>query len=342
MSGTCTLKPHEFKGQTPNTSIAEQAAEWVLALDDLSKEEYQLKKREFEAWKKADPKHAVAAAKVEGFVSQISQLNDQAPLGNERAIKALDASLKHAVNRHRKQVTKALLTLILIAGLPAAVMLQSYPLSHLNADKIASAGQWQEHILADGSRITLSGKTAIDIDFTSEQRTIHLLSGEVFVDVAPDSNRPFIVTTINGSVEALGTRFVVNQGQTTRLNMFESKVLATPANNKQAALVIKAGERTQISATGLSSLGYFDPELMESNWHRRQLVVQGWPLDQVLTELNRYHKGHIHFEAEQLQMIKVSAVLPLDKPDAALGLLAENVGLKIRNISPWLVLIDKN
>ncbi|PCJ30235.1 MAG: hypothetical protein COA90_09985 [Gammaproteobacteria bacterium] len=327
--------------------IAEQAADWQLLLDECEPSQIAAKQLEFDAWQQVDPRHALAAERVAQFIGQISNLkHDPQQPPPKAARKALEASLNNARGRNNK-LTAGLLGLLLLISVPAAITLQHYPLGHLNADMIATSGQWQSHTLSDGSQITLAGTTAVDLDFNSKQRLLTLHHGEIYVDVAADVERPFIVKTQYGAIQALGTQFIVNHhGEyKTRLSMIESKVRVTPSTITSHTIqpVVKAGEQIQLTIQGISPITPIDIEMQQNRWQQHQLLVQGWSLADVLAELNRFHPGYIHFNAAQLQDIKVSAVLPLDKPDQALELLASNFPtIKLQTITHWLVIVKKS
>ncbi len=82
------------------------------------------------------------------------------------------------------------------------------------ADYRTAVGERREWTLADGSRITLNTNTAVDVLFDSQQRLIRLREGEILVQTATDNSplaRPFLVSTAQGHMQALGTRFIVRQ-----------------------------------------------------------------------------------------------------------------------------------
>ena len=352
---------HRNNQRASMQSIAEQAAQWQLFLDECPPEEQAQNRKKFTAWQQLDSRHALAAERVESFIKQVAILKQpsQQQAGNQiyhqqtimPARKALQASFNQATQRKGKTIATTLLSLSLLISLPAAITLQKYPLSHLNADVIATSGEWQSHTLGDGSKITLAGKGAIDIDLNAEQRVVTLYHGEIYIDVAADANRPFIVKTQYGAIQALGTRFIVNhRGEyQTQLTMLESKVKVFSVKGsatKNAVLddsvspIISAGEQIKLNNSGLSNITTIDTTMQENRWQHHQLLVHNWSLSEVLTELNRFHTSYIHFDAASLQHIKVSAVLPLDKPDQALALLNANFStIEVSQFTPWLTVV---
>ena len=259
-------------------------------------------------------------------------------------------------------------------GVPAWLALQHYSAAYLLADIRVAGGEWRSRTLADGSRITLNGGSAVNVRFDGARRVMELVQGEVLVDVARDPHRPFDVETAQGSMRALGTRFVVTRdGDATVLSMLESRVAvravqktrtaraaetdhAGAAGQARSALpgtragqtlagaapaVVVAGERVRIDAAGVGPVENVDPAAISDAWRLHQLVVDNQPLSNVLDQLDRQRPGRIVFNRAALAGIRVSAVLPLDDTDRALDLLLTNFPqLRIRTVSPYLVLVD--
>ncbi len=327
---------------SPTSNIAEQAAEWILALEEGDAEQQLRTRQAFQRWQAADPRHAQAADTAQAFINKLAGLKPDSIPARNTLNNALNANA-HQQTTKRKPLSATLSGLALVLLVPLLLVLKLFPLAHLTADLQVRTGEWRNHTLPDGSSITLSGKSAVNIHFDETRRELQLLSGEIFVDVAQDTQRPFVVTTGFGQIEALGTRFIVNQTPTqTRLTMIESRVNVTSSRTPQAsATIVKAGEQIHLDAHGLSAIEQINPAMREQSWHKQQLVVRGWPVADVLRELARYHPAYFYIDETTLPAISVSAVLPLDKPDEALQLLTSSFpAIRVRTLTPWLVLVD--
>lgn len=308
-----------------SSDLDQQAANWVIRLNEgnLSEREQQ----QFERWKAADPQHGAAFERLQGFVGRLQALRpQQAPV---------QAALEAARVRRRNPAGRVLLGLLV--ALPVALALRAYPPSYLLADQRTAPAQWQQVKLEDGSQLTLSGNSAVDLTFNGQQRQVRLLRGEILVQVAHDATRPFTVVTEDGQMRALGTRFTVKrEAPGTLLSMLESTVAATAANQPDDVQV-RAGEQARITPDAVKRLGRIDPRATDDAWKHHQLVVQDRPLPEVLDELARQYGGHVQFNRQQLADLRVSAVLPLDNPRRALQLIADGLPVRIRSFSPlWL------
>ncbi|HYD65506.1 FecR family protein [Azospirillum sp.] len=323
-------------------AIAEQAARWVVALtadDAAAREKARIG---FERWRQADRRHAEAAARMEHLVEQMQRMRADGTTRPARA--ALSAAFTDG-RRGRARRMGAALALVLAFGLPGWLAVQAYPLSYLTAALTADArtgtGEWATRTLADDTRLTLGSGSAVDLRFDESRRTVELLRGEILVDVAPDAARPFMVETPHGRMRALGTRFaVVREADVTVLTVLESKVAVEPPSSP-AGPIVQAGQRVRLTAAGPGPVTAVDVRSVEGAWRFRQLVVQGEPLPDVLDRLSRHRRGLIRYDRAALEAIKVSAVLPLDDTDRALSLLAASFpAIRVRTLTPWLVLVD--
>lgn len=318
--------------------LAEQAAHWIVQLTDGDESERARARTDFAAWKNADPRHAAAAASMEGLLGNIEQVRAQS---GRSARHALGAAFNRHLKRNKTKQLGTAVALMLAVILPAWLGLRAYPQAYWLADLHTGTGQWETHTLTDGTRVTLNSASAIDLHYNAQNRIIELVQGEVLVDVAKDAARPFIVKTRHGDIRALGTRFSVRDGDTgTELNMLESRVSVRSAATGEAATV-DANQRIRISTAGIGAIESIDGNSIDNAWKHHQLIINHRPLAEVLDELARYRPGHIQFDAAELNGITVSVVLPLDDTQRALQLL--NISfpqLRIRTITPYFVRVD--
>lgn len=326
--------------------LAEQAAEWIVRLSDDDEAERARACAEFEAWKRADPRHAVAARDMERLIAQVQTVAGNTVAGARPARAALDAVLSHGARRQRAKLLGTTLAVAFLLAAPAWLALRTWPVAYLAADVRTGTGEWDVRTLSDGTRITLSSASAVNLRYDARRRAVELVRGEILVDVAHDAVRPFLVETVHGDIRALGTRFVVDrQDDVTVLDMLESRVRVQTAAQRAAgasdATIVTAGQRMRITADAVGAVEAIDPRVIADAWQHHQLVVSDRPLAEVLDELGRHRPGYLHYNRAQVDSIRVSAVLPLDDTDRALQLLlASFPDLRIRAVTSWLVLVD--
>lgn len=321
--------------------ITEAAAEWIVLLTVDNQNEREQARVAFEEWKKVDPRHAAAASSIHGFIGKID--------GIKSVGKPASAVLHTVLSAHRKKKSRpsvAVLTLLCALILPLWFALTIFPPATLMADMRANPGQWETHRLADGTELILNSGSAVNLHFSQHSRTLELVRGEIMVDVARDPDRPFLVETPQGSIRALGTRFVVHRdNDVTILSMIESKVAVQTRRqiiekSANSTLVI-AGQSVRIGNERIDDEQVIDPDSLANAWKHHQLVVNDKPLSDVLEEIGRHRRGYLHYDRESLKNIRVSAVLPMNDTGLALQLLQNNFSsLRVRMVTPYLVFVD--
>jgi len=308
----------------PHHEIIAQAADWLALLhgDQVNTADRQA----FIAWRNADPRHVLAVARMESLLGSFDELP---PVP---ARKAMDSAF---AGEERKPSSRGLQALALLGVLLCSWGgVQQAPL--WMADQRTGVGEHREVVLSDGSRVQLNSNSALDVQFDGRQRLIRLRRGEVWVEVAKDPQRPFVVRTAQGTVTALGTRFLVREtaDDTTRVSVLESAVAAS-ANNGSATKVA-AGQQTTLSDGQVQApqpIGNADP----SAWTRGLLKVDDQPLSEVLQALGSYRHGLLRFDPQALEGMRVSGVFRLDDTDAALATLADNLPIKVEHFTDYLV-----
>lgn len=329
--------------------VSQAAAEWIVMLTADDEAEREQARRDFLAWKRADPRHEAAAAGMEDLIARLQSVNGGAGGDGRPARAALRAAFPARRSRARHLGTA--LALACALALPAGLWLQARPPAYLMADLRTDTGQWATHTLPDGSRITLDGGSAVNLRYGAGQRVVELVRGAILVDVARDASRPFLVETRDGSIRALGTRFEVDKAlpDATVLSMLESRVVVRPGRapvradegHGPGSVQVGAGQRVRITPAGVGPVERVDAQGIADAWARHQLVVSDRPLAEVLDLLARQRRGYVRYDHGQIDGIRVSAVLPLDDPDRALRLLASSFPqLRMRTLTPYLVLVD--
>ncbi len=154
------------------------------------------------------------------------------------------------------------------------------------------------------------------------------MQGQIYVDVAKDKTRPFLVKASHGKIQALGTAFSVTYDPSaTELNMLHSKGksrshtrLKPPNCTPLVRPLLKQGKPSKMDQNGVQKLPALNVYNEQQKWQKHQLMVENLPLNQVLQELDRNYKGKIIFNDAALQHVQVNAVLPLDQTTESLKL----------------------
>jgi len=192
-----------------------------------------------------------------------------------------------------------------------------------SADYRTDVGQRRELTLADGSRITLNTETAIDVVFDDRQRLIHLREGEILVQTAVDTAtlpRPFLISTRQGRMQALGTRFTVRElSPRTHLAVLDGAVSVILADNRQTPpLIVNAGQRTDFSSQTFGSLTPTDRDI--GSWTQGMLMADKMRLADFVAELTRYRRGFLRCDPS-IADLRISGAFPISDTDRTLNML---------------------
>lgn len=300
---------------TSRSVIMEQAAQWLLILDDqnCSQEEF----RQFQTWLKQDPSHEDCFNEIKHTFDQFSQFRQthRRPVPYQLIENSIQKTQESSF--FKKQGFYSIAIIIFLVSLLWWVL----PTEAWFADQKNAYNTWSETKLSDYSDIKMSGKTLFNVDYNQQQRSIHLITGNILVDVAKDSRRPFFVKTDHVAIKALGTRFIVHHFKhLTVLTMLHSstQVDISLKNRQKKTMYVHAGQQLVIDEQGDYSIQNLSTRLAEDSWEKQRLAVDLMPLDQVLNILQTYESNTLKYIPAQLHQIKVSAILPLDGSGMAL------------------------
>lgn len=213
----------------------------------------------------------------------------------------------------------------------------------ITSDHYTSTGVIDEIKLEDGSTLTLNTDSAVTIQFTSDKRMIRLLEGELYVSVAPDRIRPFQVEAGNMKVTALGTAFTVNIEEARKpfVVVTEHKVKVESSTSPDINMTIEEGQKARLleernRLTVKDEVNTFS----ETAWTQGRYVFVNETIEKVVQELNRYYDGKIIIRGSSLRKRKVTGVLDLDKPFESLESLSEAISMKVKRVTPFLIVIE--
>ena len=334
-------------------SILEAAAIWYARMREPEADAGRAaeRRRDFEAWLAADPRHERALEETERLWGKLqrpaalalaaersARSRPQQPpafMGKGRPFRSRGRSRWIASVVPARVATIATCLLLLVA---AGIVWHEEIAVGLESDYSTAVGERLPITLADGSRIHLNTRSAVAVDFGPATRHVRLLRGEAWFEVVSDAARPFTVETPQGSVRVTGTSFGVRRDEgATRVNLVEGGVaLSLPGSLETLGLT--PGQQAQLSAEGISDPAPFD-RTAATAWLRGQLVFYDTPLAEVVASLNRYRPGHIVILDEELHRLKVSGVFTTDDPDAALTVIAGTLPVSVTRLTRYLVLL---
>ncbi|MDZ7753582.1 MAG: FecR domain-containing protein [Gammaproteobacteria bacterium] len=311
-----------------------QAGEWFVRLRDENVSDAD--RAAWQRWLETRPAHLQAWRQVEAVVKSFRRLGNEAERG------AADATLD-AVRGSRMGRRQALKQLSLLLGIGTLgwVAWRHTPLEDqaraLTAEHRTGVGEIAGIALEDGTRVWLNTDTALNSDYGPRHRRLILVRGEILIETAVDPHqRPFLVDTAHGRLQALGTRFVVREHTTrTRVTVQDGAVAIQPQAGGRG--VVRAGRETSFDARAVAAITAAAP--VADAWARGQLVADPLPLGELVAELARYRRGRLAVAPEVAHM-PVMGIYPLTDTDRALAMLADALPVRIRRVHPWWVIIE--
>lgn len=313
---------------SPSHQVLQQAAHWYARLGAVEADGNT--RHAWQQWYTADATHRQAWAAVERISQRLQPLHSDAD-GSAQAL------LMARGNLSRRKALGALgvgsAALVLSAAAWRTPLQDTFAV--WRAGQRTGVGEVRSLALADGSQLWLNSNTALDIDYRSDLRLVHLLQGEILIQTAGDA-RPFVVSTHEGRLRALGTRFSVQAraGQTL-LSVFEGAVQASPAST--GPRVIAAGQQIIFDQRGWGAVSAASAG--RQSWSRGVLLADNQRLGDFVAELRRYRHGYLGV-APEVADIQVVGAYPLDHPDQALDMLASALPIRIQRTLPWWVSLE--
>ena len=289
--------------------IRKEIALWVIRLNCDNPTERAQVQQEFQAWQKNHPQYLPYFEEFRDFDLEMQNLSRQQNLHGETVEQTFQA-IEHEQQKVISLFNQAVFSLMAISCL-GYLSFTYIPFSYYFADYKTATSEVKNIVLDDGSMLTLAPKSAIKVDYTTGQRRIELIQGDIYVDVAKNPARPFIVHTKQADYQALGTRFIVNQyTDTSALNMLHSRVQARTNLTAQAKpLIVSEGQRIQVDAHGLGKIEVFDTQMFKTSWQMQQIQANELALPDLLNRLNAYHSGYMIFNEKELSQIKVTGII---------------------------------
>lgn len=354
---------------TINLQTYQEAAEWlVLFREDEADVADQ---RRFERWLRKSPECVRAYLEVAAIWKQGAQLDPertydvdtliaQGRQGAGQVVPLLRDGVATGVSRaspvrnswpQQRWLATAASVLIVICALGAWVWMQRAPVF------ATMVGEQRSLMLADGSQVVLNSKSKIRVSLGEHERNVQLLSGQALFTVAKDPERPFIVSSGNTRVRAVGTQFdVYRKAQGTVVTVLEGRVAVSGGNmaalperndgtrstaSSARQLLLSAGEQLIVSADQMPQQVKPDVAVVTA-WTERQLVFKGARLADVADEFNRYNRMQLAIDDRQLQDFLISGIFSSTNPDSLLNFLRMQPGFSVQQQGSQIVVTRKS
>jgi transmembrane sensor len=320
------MKQEDEKNSLESNGIDEQAVAWFVRLraDNVTSEE----KASFLTWLNQTDLHR-------DTFNEIANLWGDADL-----LQALgDAAQKHRISPKKKASPAFKLPLAMASCLALALLFSSELAIWMQSDYSTQVGERKTVYFDDGSTAMLNTDSSIAVDIDGLRRNVKLLKGEVYFEVRPDPNRPFIVQASHSTTRVLGTRFFVHEkGNSDEVKVVSGRVEVSGRGTPKQAQILHDREFVSAGAEGVGEILLLDTALTTS-WVNGFLVFENAPLENVINQIRRYRTGIVIYRDDTLRKFRINGRINLSEPDDMLKVLAKNLSIKMTSLTDWLVIV---
>lgn len=316
--------------------LVEAAADWYLRRQDAGWTNAD--EREFDAWTRADPRHAQVYRQLSRTWADFSHVSrpDSVPAAPASAPTSTQpACAGSRVRRHeRPRFGTALSWRPLAAALCTFCLFLAgawYAYDHTpryRVDLSTARGEIRVVSLPDSSRITLNAASRLQIAYYPRRRQVVLERGEAFFEVARDPSRPFTVAAGENAVRVLGTVFDVRaQPSSFQVEVVEGRVEVQPGKDA-TGVVLTAQQGLRMDAGGRPQALRPDAQAIGA-WRSGQLVFRRTPLPDAAQELSRHLGAPVTLSGPGLGGLTVSGFASIGAPQAFLESLPDVIPVRV-------------
>ena len=299
--------------------VSQEAACWYIRCSD-ERAMVLSDRREFLAWLKRSPENIAELLRIAGLDGMLAREKLIATVTAMNESNVIDLNLPPGASQHHYEPTDSLdeeqdqplnnktaswwrIAAVVGAVTLAFLLIVVLQTQTVSEDKVKTgASQWQHMALADGSVIHVDANTELTVDFSAQQRVVHLDAGQAVFEVAKDITRPFIVSTDVVDAIAVGTRFSVSLDPGVTTTVSEGIVKVTPHGKRDdgSAVTLKAGDKLHVSDSGLTKQAFANVAKVDAErqleWANGWLVFQGETVAEAAAEFNRRNVMQIRIE----------------------------------------------
>lgn len=335
--------------------VGDQAAAWFAYL--RSGHDTEAGRAEFSAWLREDPSHASAYRTIkdawEAFAG-IEDIEDRLTAAGPDMTSAAPV-LKQAprpVFDHWRLAAAAMVVVALGLGVLAAGLVRPLIASEDVAPVLAevetlqfetAVGEVETVSLADGSVITLSGATRIEVRL-GETRDVVLSAGQAYFEVAHDVARPFHVRAGAAEVRVVGTAFDIRHGaDAVAVSVTEGRVRLTsaaPAGEESSlSMLLTPRQQAVLYEDGAVRRASFEADHTLA-WRQLRFYFEDASLCDLIVDVNRFSPTPVSAPAPDACAMRVSASFDSDQIDQTLEAVAHSLNLTLERGSDGIRLVS--
>jgi ferric-dicitrate binding protein FerR (iron transport regulator) len=170
-------------------------------------------------------------------------------------------------------------------------------------------------VLEDGTKIWLNANSRLvyPTHFTGDSREV-FVQGEIYLEVSPNKNRPFIVRTERMNVEVLGTSFAVSaykQELHSRVILASGAVNVYSEEHKRKKQALSPNQMYELSASGEAKVAHVPDVTKYTSWINGIYQFESESLSSILHLMERFYGRQIEL-ADEAGVLTCSGKLRLN------------------------------
>jgi len=276
-----------------DTEIAEEAAGWI---DRLNQPAFDAAAGpEFDAWMAASPRHRETFADLQAVWESETLAH---ALRQPEALVVMPSLRSHVRFPRLRYVVPGLAAAC--AALAAVLILPSVTTTAYRT----GVGGGRTVVLADGSRVDLSGDSELRVQILPWARAAELVRGEAFFDVRHENARTFEVASGTTQVRVLGTASNVDRQSPTRTAVVVYRGAVDVAVAGEHDLVLRKGDAAHVVDGHIAA----QPRTAETApaWKSGWFEASNVPLGVLIDKVQRYSTRPIVVRDRALLTLPIS------------------------------------
>jgi len=343
-------------------NIEAEARAWLVRFDADEPPDHETLSQ-FRSWLNATDLHRQVFQEVAAIWKDLDRWSEFLDTNATRTGVRADIKVAQASRRWpsmRFAGAAALLALILVSGLIVNRWLSGAPgTANVAQEYTASIGQVRHVALRDGSSIQLDTRSNVTVAFDDSFRIVHLNEGEAFFSVSHDSKKPFIVYAGKYAVKAVGTAFSVRiQGNNhLDLTVTDGRVQVaslkapiadghiddlTRMKDVTSLVRVTAGQKLTLNdeeeTVQRVELARMEKEL---SWRDGMLIFDNDPLEEVVSQINRYTEVRIVISDPSIRQLKFGGYFKIGDVPAILATMNQNFGLRVEKVGDGVIYLSR-
>jgi transmembrane sensor len=162
-------------------------------------------------------------------------------------------------------------------------------------------GRQYRLVLADGSKVWLNAASSIryPANFTGKERKVEI-TGEVYLEVAKDANKPFFVTVRGMEIQVLGTHFNVNAYEDEAdavTTLIEGSV---KVSKKDVSVMLAPGQQAQLRMNGAIGVIKNADVAAAVAWKNGYFSFDNTGIESVMRQLSRWYDIDVSYEGDRV------------------------------------------